>query len=559
MRGFILVSLFLLLPAVTAAHFDGPYTVDGDVVISDGTYILNETLHVSGNLSLVNATLKPSETFKDRALLNVTGGMIYVENSSIIAGSDVIALFLNGADAFLTNAFLFDASIGISAFGDTDPSNLTLIRSSIRNATYGLWIEGSKAFISQSLIAHCNYGLTTSSSEVEVQDSTFLSNMFYAIRAISSTANISGSRFEDSGEGVAFISTRGGMTDSTFYDVSSGKCPPSCSGPIVSGASIYLFSSQLDISGVEMSSSDIGIYAIRSTFTVEDSSFSDTRRGIKGERSEAYISYSTFANISVGIFFQNKEPSYERNEFHNVSIQIKQTWSVILDIHDPYGQPVKEADVTFTDRFGAIYKDKSDFLGRVKIELQEYSYINGSRLSNSPYDVEIRKGDFVKIIEGLHINDNMEVNITLPYMKPDLKLDYVKVPSDVKKGRVEITVSVTNIGDYEARNVTITLTETNRWERVIDSTTVASIRPNETSLVILHWNADVGVYKITAYVDSQNEEIDETDAGNNRISTQVVVQSEEKGNSAFIVAVVATPIIVITLIVIIMSGKRRKA
>jgi uncharacterized protein YfaS (alpha-2-macroglobulin family) len=80
-------------------------------------------------------------------------------------------------------------------------------------------------------------------------------------------------------------------------------------------------------------------------------------------------------------------------------------WTLNLEVTDDQGRPMKNTDVTVTDKNGKIVlKTKTDDNGEIKKELQEYSVNGQEKDASSPYTI---------LIEGHKKTINLDRNKTV--------------------------------------------------------------------------------------------------------------------------------------------------
>jgi hypothetical protein len=534
-----------------------PPPAQGDWIITNTTYVSNENLVIQGNISIENEgslTLDHTilelngEYYGDILIQVKDGGELNIINNSVLKeGASQINydfIFENGSYGLISKSTINDCGWDD---GETYQS------------TGGVFIESDNVIIENSTFENNYVGLVIVSTAPTIENNIIHDNIKYGIFLWRAPVHLIGNNISKNPVGISSYNSEFIMTDNDILDCGDGirlsisdvylsggeissNDPDDCTTGTCSsdetGKAIYLSYSNLTMEGVVVSGNNEGILSYYSVLTIRNSTFSkNDEDGILGEFSEISLYDNIFANNDgYGIRWKYMELEVDSS---NIFIQnygegrIRVDWGVKIHVADSENDHVTSAVVTL-DNSDSTHRASgfSNPYGNIELDVPEYEIANnGSMITHNPYTLTVKKIASWDNVEysnqtTFEIKDNMEIDITIPLKKPDVKIDSVDFSSEPKTdSEVKIIVKFTNIGGAQAKNVSVivSLIDSSNSTTRINSTKI-TVNPTESKEVRLSWIPEKeGETTIRVTLNTNYEEKDKS---NNEMELSVDVKKD---------------------------------
>lgn len=599
----LIIFSFLGLQIVSMPEFPGffkdakadgtgnfPPPAQGEWIITNNTYVSNENLVIQGNITIENGgsltldhtTLQiSSENYGDILIWVKEGGDLNIINNSVLKeGTSQINydfIFDNGSTGLISNSTINDCGWDD---GETFQS------------TGGLLIESDDVIIENSTFESNYVGLVIISAAPVIKNNIIFDNIKYGIFLWRAPVHLIGNEITKNPVGIFSYNSEITLTDNTVLDcgdgvrlsisdvyISGGEIssndPDDCTTGTCSsdetGKGIYLSYSNLSMEDVVVSENNEGIISFYSILTIKNSTFSNNdENGILGEFSEIRLHNNIFSNNDgYGIRWKYMELEVEGT---NIFIQnygegrIRVEWGVKINVTDSEGDHVTTAAVTLDNSASTLRASGfTNPFGVVNLDVPEYEIANnGSTITHNPYALTAKKTASWDNVEysnqtTVEITDNMEIDITIPLKKPDVRVDSVDFSGEPKvDSEVKIIVKFTNIGGAQAKNVTVivTLIDPSNSTARINSTKI-SVNPTESKEVRISWVPKTkGETTIRV---SLNTNYDEQDKSNNELELVVNVKEDIPffEEPYFIAGIISSIIILIGIAIYLLTLKKK--
>lgn len=535
-----------------------PPPTQGDWIITSDTYVQNENITVTGNitiedggkLTLDNVTLIINTSNYGNSKISVkSGGELNVINNSIIMQGDTLVnydfIFENGSKGLIQNSVIRDcgwndggtwqSTGGILIMSDS----VVVENSTIKNNYNGIVIAISSPVILDNVIKdNLQYGIFLINGSAQIINNVISFNPL-GVHSLFSDFWLINNFILDNGDGGRFLYSTifmdgGNISSNDRNDCSSGSCSSS-----ESGKGMYIEDSEIYMSRVEISgNSDDGLVAYNSNLHVHNSTFSENLgNGITGYYSGANLTNNFFkGNSNYGIQWMYTPLEVdETNAFtqNNGMGRIILEWDVVVNVIDSYGDRVSQANIEFKGN-GASYTATS-MMGVARMIVSEYEIANdGSYIDHNPYVFTAKKvapWDGVEYSNStlIEVRENIEVDMVIPLKKSDLKVESIifsEKPKDEKKVRIKVKIS--NIGDAAANNISVIVTQKDSLGKtVVVNKTTFSINSKDEKEVLITWIPEQeGETLIKAVVDN-TKNIEEIDEENNEFETTINVLEKD--------------------------------
>jgi parallel beta-helix repeat protein len=568
-----------------------PPPTQGEWIITNDTYLSNENLIIQGNITIENGgiltldhtTLQLNgENYGDILIWVKEGGELNIINNSVLKQGDTQInydfVFENGSRGSILNSTIRDCGWDD---GETFQS------------TSGLLIESDDVIIENSILKKNFYGIIIVGASPIIKNNNITDNIKYGIFILTSTLEITGNDISlnpigissyrselhlldndifDNGDGSKFyisdvFITNGEISSNDPADCETGECSAD-----ETGKGVYVSFTTLIMENVLVDENSEGLIAAYSELTVRNSTFSrNSDDGILGENSQISLYNNIFSNNDgYGIRWKYMELEVDST---NSFIQnygegrIRFEWEVKVNVTDSKGDHVTTATVTL-DNSASTFRSVgfSNPSGFIEFDVPEYEIANnGSTIFHNPYTLSAKKTASWDNVEysnqtTIDITDNMDIDITIPLKKPDVRVDSVDFSSDPKvDSDIKIIVKFTNIGGAQARNVTvivILMDPSNSTTRI--NSTKISVNPAESTEVRLSWVPEkTGETTIRV---SLNTNYDEQDKSNNEMELVVNVKEDVPFyEEPYFVAGIVSSVIILVGIAIYLLTLRKKS
>jgi parallel beta-helix repeat protein len=568
-----------------------PPPTQGEWIITNDTYLSNENLIIQGNITIENGgiltldhtTLQLNgENYGDILIWVKEGGELNIINNSVLKQGDTQInydfVFENGSRGSILNSTIRDCGWDD---GETFQS------------TSGLLIESDDVIIENSILKKNFYGIIIVGASPIIKNNNITDNIKYGIFILTSTLEITGNDISlnpigissyrselhlldndifDNGDGSKFyisdvFITNGEISSNDPADCETGECSAD-----ETGKGVYVSFTSLIMENVLVDENSEGLIAAYSELTVRNSTFSrNSDDGILGENSQISLYNNIFSNNDgYGIRWKYMELEVDST---NSFIQnygegrIRFEWEVKVNVTDSKGDHVTTATVTL-DNSASTFRSVgfSNPSGFIEFDVPEYEIANnGSTIFHNPYTLSAKKTASWDNVEysnqtTIDITDNMDIDITIPLKKPDVRVDSVDFSSDPKvDSDIKIIVKFTNIGGAQARNVTvivILMDPSNSTTRI--NSTKISVNPAESTEVRLSWVPEkTGETTIRV---SLNTNYDEQDKSNNEMELVVNVKEDVPFyEEPYFVAGIVSSVIILVGIAIYLLTLRKKS
>ncbi|MEE9151685.1 MAG: right-handed parallel beta-helix repeat-containing protein [Thermoplasmata archaeon] len=537
---------------------DYPPPLQGDWIITSDTYVQNENITLSRNitiqdgvkLTLDNVTLIINASNYGNARITVKNGgeFIIINNSAIMEGETQVNydfMFENGSRGLIQKSTIKDcgwndggtwqSTGGILIMSD----DVIIENSTIRNSYIGILIISSSPIIRFNVINdNLKYGVFLVNDSAQIIGNEIAFNPV-GLYSLYSEFTLSENEILDNGDGVRIYYSNIYMDEDQISSNDRDDCSSGTCGPTESGKGIYIEDSNVSMSNVGISgNSDDGLVAHYSRLDIQNSTFSgNLGDGIEGYYSEANLKNNIFDdNSDYGIQWRYTSLEVDgTNTFpqNNGLGRIIQEWEVNVEITDSYGDEVFQASIEFEGN-GTTYTTTS-IVGIAKEAIAEYEMANdGSHIDHNPYTITAKKTapwDGIEYSNStvMDIRGNTLINMSIPLEKPDLKVESIDFSETPKVGsEVKIKVKISNIGDALANNVSIIITQKNSFGKtnVIKKTTF-SIYSDEEKVVSIDWIPEQEGEAVIKVVVDNTKNVNEKDEENNEIEKIVNVQEKD--------------------------------
>ncbi len=564
-------STCLLLIAISAISFslsiastsqadgtgDYPPPPQQDWIIKTNTIVRNETLTVSGNITIES------------------GGTLTLENTILIInasdyGNALISVKNGGTLNIIENSKLMEGYTGVNYdFVFENDSHGLISKSTIEDcgwndgetyqSTGGILIWSDDVIIENSTIQNNFYGIVIISSSPTIRYNNIQDNLKYGIFIINSSADITGNTISTNPVGIHLYYSEITLTDNEIRDngdggrlyfsdiqISGGEVssnsPDDCStgscSAQESGKGLYVSSSNLSINGVTFSENNGGLISSSSLLDIRNSIFSrNNDDGILGEYSEITLKDNIFTdNENYGIHWKYTDLEVDdTNSFilNNGEGRVILEWEVGVTVSDSYGNGVSIATVTLDNGNNTFSTSRfTDPLGSAYLDAPEFEISNdGTYIHHNPYTATAKKTapwDGVEYSNSTvaEIINNTFIDITIPLVKPDLRVDSIKFSQEPKAGKkVQIKVEISNIGDAGANDAQVMVTQKDaNGQTAVINTTWVSVPSNQNTQVTISWTPKLeGETTVTVVINTLYDEIDKD---NNELEKIVDVKKD---------------------------------
>jgi hypothetical protein len=459
-------------------------------------------------------------------------------------------------------------------------------------STGGVLIQSDDVKVENSTFENNYAGLVIVSAAPIIKNNVIFDNIKYGIFLWRAPVHLIGNNISKNPVGILSYNSDITLTDNKVLDcgdgvrlsisdvyISGGEIssndPDDCTTGTCSsdetGKGIYLSYSNLTMEDVVVSENNEGLISFYSVLTTRNSTFSNNDEdGIIGEYTEIDLSNNIFSNndgYGIRWKYLDLEVDGTNSFIQNYGEgRIRVEWGVKINVTDSEGDHVTTAAVTM-DNLDSTYRTSgfSNPFGEVELDVPEYEIANnGSTITHNPYTLTAKKTASWDNVEysnqtTIEITDNMEIDITIPLKKPDVRVDSVTFSSDpTVDSDVKIIVKFTNIGGAQAKNVTVvvTLTDPSNSTTRINSSKI-SLNPTDSTEVRLSW---MPVYKgDTTIRVSLNTNYDEQDKNNNEMELVVNVKEDVPfyEEPYFTAGIVSSVIILIGIAIYLMTLKKK--
>jgi len=557
--SIVLALAFVGASAVAAELYDGPGTIEGDVVWTNESFVLGGSVYVNENasLTLVNTSLYPAVNFTNATLIVGYGPVSFID--SMLDGGRWRTVISSSSEVTVVGSAFTNASYGILT-----GANLTVSGSTFTDLEYGLRSGGDTLSISDTVFERCDYGFMSYSWETLMDNVSFINTTFMVGNVFSTTATLTGIMIDGAGEGISSSGTDI-KVQVVATNVKEENCDAGCGGPSVTGSVLITGGGKLNLVDSDISDSDGGIIGYHSDIEVENTTFYDLKGGLYGYMMQGNVSNSTFIDSGIGLEASRSDIGFIDCTFTNMSVEARQWWVVRVNVVDPYGDDVRSAVISIIDSEGNVTEGTTNVAGFHDTGIIAYQRINGSDVIYGPYDVIVEKDGFEAEVTNITLEDDYTVDVFLPYYKPDINVTGITTKG---RGRVTLRATVANTGDHVAENVTVTFTYKAGFNViVIDTVDVGDIEADGTGTAEVVWDArDViaeghDEFQITANAEADND--DPTGSkGDNYGSIMLDVseiEDEDEEPSPALVAIIIAMLIIIAFLVIKFVTRTREA
>jgi len=552
---WVTISLLLALAfgfvCVTATEvYDGPDTIEGDITWTDESFVLEGPVYVNetASLTLVNTTLVPAVNFTGTAMI-VGYGPINVTGSTLEGGRWWTIIY-SSADVTVVDSTFSNSSYAVLTIG-----NLTVTGSEFSDNEYGIRSGGALMSVSGTTFESCAVAFNSYSGRTEMTDVSFFNTTYFVGWIYSDTAELSGITIGTAGEG---ISTWG--TDIEVQldasDVREENCDAGCSGPSVTGSVFVAEHGNVTVRDSSISDSDGAFIGYYTTLNADNVTFDGLDGGLYGYHLEANVTNSTFIDCGVGLEASRSNATFVGCDFINTTVEARQWWIVRILVEDPYGDNVRSATVTVIDSEGEVKEGTTNVIGRVEFGIVAYVQTNGTIETFGPYNITVEKDGFETSMTGVELEDEIVVDIELPYLKPDINVTDITTTG---RGIVTIRATITNTGDHVAENVTVGFTyKAGFIVRVIGTVELGDVAIDGVETAEMEWDARDLIgdgdteFEITVNAEARNDEPSGSMGDNHgSISLDVgdIGEEDEEPNLA-LVAIIIVMLVLIAFLVI---------
>jgi hypothetical protein len=554
----MILMVFFSMNGIGEGSGDYPPPTQGDWIITSDTYVQNENITVTGNITiedggkftLDNVTLIINTSDYGNSKISVKNGgeLNIINNSKIMQGESLVNhdfIFENGSKGLIQNSMIRDcgwndggtwqSTGGILIMSDS----VVVENSTIKNNYNGIVIAISSPVIRDNVIKdNLQYGIFLINGSAQIINNVISFNPL-GVHSLFSDFWLINNSILDNGDGGRILYSTifmdgGNISSNDRNDCSIGTCSSS-----ESGKGMYIEDSEIFMSWVEISgNSDDGLVAYNSNFHVQNSTFSENLgNGITGYYSGANLTNNFFkGNSNYGIQWMYTPLEVdETNAFtqNNGMGRIILEWDVVVNVIDSYGDRVSQANIEFKGN-GTSYTATS-IMGVARMIISEYEIANdGSYIDHNPYTLIVRKmapWDDIEYSNStlIEIRENVEIDMIIPLKKPDLKVESITFPDKPKvENKVRIKVKISNIGDAAANNISVIVTQKDSLGKtsIVNKTTLSINSKDEKELSIAWIPEQEGETLIKAVVDN-TKNIDEIDEENNEFEITVEVHEKD--------------------------------
>ncbi len=567
-----------------------PPPTQGEWIITNDTYVSNENFIIQGNITIENGgiltldhtTLQLNgENYGDILVWVKEGGELNIINNSVLTEGDTQInydfVFENGSRGSILNSTIRDCGWDdgetfLSTNGLLIESDDVIIENSIlKNNFYGVVINGASPIIkNNNITGNIKYGIFILTSTLDISENDISLNPI-GIFSYGSELYLLDNDIYDNGDGSKFYQsevfiTNGEISSNDPADCETGECSSD-----ETGKGVFVSWTNLRMENVLVEENKGGIIAAYSELTIRNSTFSNNfDDGILGKNSQISLYNNIFSNNDgYGIRWKYMELEVDgTNSFiqNYGEGRIRMEWGVEVNVTDSEGDYVITASVAL-DNSASTFRSAgfSNPSGFIDLDVPEYEIANnGSTISHNPYTLTAKKtGSWDNVMYSsqttIEITDNMEIDITIPLKKPDVRIDSVTFSSEPKvDSDVKIIVKFTNIGGAQAKNVTvivILMDPSNSTTRI--NSTKISVSPTESTVVRLSWVPEkTGEMKIRV---SLNTNYDEQDKSNNDLELVVNVKEDVPfyEEPYFIAGIVSSAIILIGIAIYLLTLRKK--
>jgi hypothetical protein len=582
----------LTLPGSGDGTGDYPPPAFGDWIITSETYVNQETLIVSGNLTvkeggiltLDNSTLIMNGINYGDLWINIeNGGEFNVINNSRIregaSGVNYDFVFENGSSGLISESEITDcgwdddgsyqSSGGILIVSD----DVEIADSIIRNNYMGIVpFAVSPKIVNNEIRDNIKYGILLVNSSSQIIGNKISTNPV-GIYAIYSDFELINNEIFDNGDGARFyyssITIEGGIfTSNSPEDCASGTCSSQ-----ESGKGFYIEASNLTMEDVEVSVNSRGLIAKHAIIQINNSTFSDnTIDGLSGEYVEANLADNVFKNnarYGIRWMYMPLDIAPSNTFLENEGeARIILEWDVSVSVTDHKGDWVGNSEVEF-EGSGRYEFAKTNIVGTVNQAVAEYIINNdGMKINYNPYTISAKKVASWDNIEyknstTLDITQNTDVDIVIPLKKPDLEIKKIGFSETPKEdSSVNIKIDVSNNGEAQANNVSLVVTskDSNGKSKIVTKTTFSLGSGEDITLSIPWTPEDNGEFIVFAELDN-TKNIKETSEDNNEMEVSVLVSQGDGPifEGSYILAGLISFLIIFVGILIYIMTFRKKA
>ncbi len=548
---------YLNLNVASEGSGDYPPPSEGDWTITRDTVITDEDITVHGNitvnenatLTLDHVNLKINASDYGNALLRVKNGarLNIINGSAVMEGDSQVNydfVFENGSAGTIANSTIKNCGWND---GETFQSSA------------GILIMSDNVTIADSTITECYLGIVVFHSSPEIRNNIITDNLKQGIYSWSGSPKITGNEIsitpvgligleseiiltdnviKDCGDATTFyysnvIIIGGSITSNSREDCATGACSSS-----ESGKGMYIEGSKLSMEGVEISGNDdYGISATTTELDIVNCIISDNfDSGIVAMYSYGNLSDNEISgNHEYGISMVSGTVNVqESNTFtdNNELGRVQMAWELRVFVSDAYGTKVSRATLEIQGN-GTEITTNTTYSGLAFKIIPEYLIDNsGMRIEYNPYTItasKITAWDGIEYSNStvVQIQEDTDVDIIIPMVSPDLTVEGIDIPSDVRIGQAnKIVVSIQNIGDAAANDVEVTVFEKDSegGKSIINRTTISVAADDSTELSISWKPKLVGEATIEVSITTPYDELDNE---NNRMESTLNVKEKE--------------------------------
>lgn len=348
---YIFIHIALPLPKIAGdGPGDYPPPTKRDWIISNDTYISNETILIEGNLNvtynatltLYNVTLLFNSSFDDsKGIYIEMGGTLNVYDSTISALNGYYNFEVNG-NMEIERSIISRTTGGIfSYYGSVHISNSTLFN----NFAYAIVCFGDSIIITNNTI-HSNYGgiLTSFGSAPLVYNNTITSNEWGIICNFGGYATIMGNAISNNSAG----------------------------GIIVELGHLEIHHNTLASNG------GFGIRSDHASINATNNTIFDNKR---------------WGIYSIGAPIINMDNYFERDGKYNGEGDVLLEWEVHIKIYDTNNESIDNVNISIVDKNDNIMWQGTT-IGNIRtVSLREYEITNnGTELTHTPFTITTTKG-----------------------------------------------------------------------------------------------------------------------------------------------------------------------
>jgi hypothetical protein len=531
---------------------DSAWVISQDTYISDETITVNHNITIMGNVSLTldNCILILSATDYGDLWIDVKrdGELNIINNSRLMEGQSKVNyefIFENGSFGRISDSEItdcgwddggtFQSSGGILIASD----NVTVENSSIHNNQNGIVIFGASPTIKFNEINDTfdNGIILINSHSRIIENDIFLNPV--GIYSLYSLPELSGNTIRDNGDGARFYYSEVSMNGDTFSSNSPDDCTTGTCSAQESGKGLYVEGSNLTAIDVVFTQNSRGLISYSSNLDIHGSTFSESSQdGISAENSHGNIIDNTFSNNNrYGIKWMYSElyldPSNTFTE-NTGEARVILEWDVVVNVKDSDGDWVANADMIFQG-MGRSYSTATTILGMGITAIAEYIITNdGTKIQYNPYTITASKkaswdGVTYQNSTTLEITNNTQLDLIIPMKKSDLFIEKISF-SDTPKvdSKVNIRIKVKNIGGAAANNASLIVTQKdpNGKTSIVEKSSFSIGAGQEMTLNVPWTPSEHGETLIFAELDN-TKNIKELDEENNELETTVDVARED--------------------------------